>query len=434
MTPTLTGKTVFRLCALAVVLLVLYALASLLTAIKFLGADALMTSLPYPHTALLTDTLGHLAIVSGLMGAGLWIAASSRPEAQIGAPSALRLLGRSWWVIVALSALAALLHITDGRSGVDLPALLRLAQAAAMIAAIGLVWRAAPARSGVVLVWLIGLIIHVVGLILALLPFDHPLTVWTARSLALNVQTGGLMLAALAVIYWLLHRISDVTPGWAQSSLYTTAGLLVITAAARIVSDLVGLLPTGSLDTFSALLSGAAVIAWLIVLAHAYHALSRRNPTQTLAGHWIILAYLAWFINALISAAASVPALRPNLAGTRAADAADALIALGLIAIVLAGINQITAELRGENRRITGLIPVWLVSAGAIGGGLLLAIAGIVQAYLERAVQLGYLETQALLVPLYVGWVAALILIALGAVSYGLGLAARRPCWREEAR
>lgn len=434
MTPTLIGKTVFHLCALAVVLLVLYALAALLTAIKFLGADALMTSAPYPHTALLTDTLGHLAIVSGLLGAGLWIAASSRPDHQIAAPSALGLLGRGWLVVVVLSTLAALLHITDGRSGVDLPALLHIAQAGVLVGAVGLIGRAAAARSGVVLVWMVGLILHVAGLLLLLIPFDHPLTAWTARSLALTVQTGGLMLAALGVIYWLLHRVSDVTPGWAQSSLYTTAGLLVIAAAARIVSDLAGLLPTGSLDTFSALLSGAAVVGWLIVLAHAYHALSRRNSTQTLAGHWIVLAYLAWFIGALISAAASVPALRPNLAGTRALDAADSLIALGLVAIVLAAINHITAELRGENRRITGLIPVWLVSAGAIGGSLLLAIAGIVQAYLERAVQLGYLETQALLVPLYIGWVAALILIALGAVSYGLGLYARRPRWREEVR
>ncbi|MGQ9908775.1 MAG: hypothetical protein ACUVS2_08070 [Candidatus Flexifilum sp.] len=426
------NRVAFRLSALAVIAFIGHILAALVTAFKFLGPDPLLTSLPYPHARLLADTLGHLAIVSGLLGAGLWIAASSRPENQSAAPGALRLLERGWIGIAALSALAALLDITDGRSGIDLPGWLRLLQAAILLGAVVLVWRSAHGRGGVILVWALGLIVHAGGLMLALLPLAGPSTVWMARAAAVDLQIGGLLLAALALIYWLLPRIADVTADWAQSSLYTAAGLVTLAIAARIAADLTALLPTDSLDAFSALLNGAAVIAWLIILAHGYHALSRRNAVQTLAGHWIVLAGLAWLFSALIGAAAALPALRPYLAGTRTLDAAAELTAAGLIAAVLGGITALAVEARGANRSITGLIPVWLISTGAIGGGLLLAIAGIVQAYLERAVSIGYLDAQALLVPLYVGWAGGIGLIGLGALVYGLGVYARRPRWREE--
>jgi nitric oxide reductase subunit B len=432
MSASSADRVAFRLGALAVIAFIGHILAALVTAFKFLGPDPLLTSLPYPHARLLADTLGHLAIVSGLLGAGLWIAASSHPESWSAAPGALRLLERGWIGIAVLSALAALLDITDGRSGIDLPGWLRLLQAAILLGAIVLVWRSAHGRGGVIFVWALGLIVHAGGLMLALLPFAGPSTVWMARAAAVDLQIGGLLLAALALIYWLLPRIADVTADWAQSSLYTAAGLVTLAIAARITADLTALLPTNSLDAFSALLNGAAVIAWLIILAHSYHALSRRNAVQTLAGHWIVLAGLAWLFSALIGATAALPALRPYLAGTRALDAAAELTAAGLIAAVLGGITALAAEARGANRGITGLIPVWLISVGAIGGGLLLAIAGIVQAYLERAVSIGYLDAQALLVPLYVGWAGGIGLIGLGALVYGLGVYARRPRWREE--
>lgn len=432
MNAPLAHRVAFRLCALAVIAFIGHILAALLTALKFLGPDPLQTSLPYPHTRLLADTLGHLAIVSGLLGAGLWVAVSARPESRIDPAAALRLLERGWIGTVALSALIALLDITDGRSGIDLPGWLRLLQAAILLGAVAVVWRTARERGGVILIWALGLIIHTGGMLLAFLPFNGPAAIWTTRAAATNLQVGGLLLAALALTYWLLPRIADLTADWAQSRLYTAAGLVVLAIAARITADLTALLPTDSLDAFSAVLNGAAVISWLIILAHGYHALSRRHRVQTLAGHWIVLANLAWLFSALIGAAATLPALRPYLAGTRILDAAVELTAIGLIAAVLGGIAAMAAEGRGENRRITGPLPVWLISTGAIGGGLLLAIAGIVQAYLERAVSIGYLDAQTLLVPLYIGWAGGVGLIGLGALVYGLELYAQRPRWGEE--
>jgi hypothetical protein len=39
----------------------------------------------------------------------------------------------------------------------------------------------------------------------------------------------------------------------------------------------------------------------------------------------------------------------------------------------------------------------------------------------------GYLDTQALIVPLYIGWVMGLIVLLLGIVLYALGFWSHRP-------
>jgi nitric oxide reductase subunit B len=72
-------------------------------------------------------------------------------------------------------------------------------------------------------------------------------------------------------------------------------------------------------------------------------------------------------------------------------------------------------------------MPFWLVAFGIVGGGLALGGAGAVQVYLERILSLGYLETQTLLIPLYVGWVLGGLALALGVLVYALGFWKRRP-------
>jgi len=56
-----------------------------------------------------------------------------------------------------------------------------------------------------------------------------------------------------------------------------------------------------------------------------------------------------------------------------------------------------------------------------------LAAAGVVQVYLERLLSIGYLDTQALLVPLYIGWIMGMIVLLLGIVLYALGFWSHRP-------
>jgi hypothetical protein len=67
------------------------------------------------------------------------------------------------------------------------------------------------------------------------------------------------------------------------------------------------------------------------------------------------------------------------------------------------------------------------VAFGIIGSGLALGLAGVVQTFLERQLSVGYLDTQTLLVPLYTGWFAGLVVLALGIGLYTLIFWLRRP-------
>jgi nitric oxide reductase subunit B len=122
--------------------------------------------------------------------------------------------------------------------------------------------------------------------------------------------------------------------------------------------------------------------------------------------------------------------IRDFTTGTRLSDLQTTLMQFAVVALLLGVFNQAAAELRGQNRRITGLMPFWLVAFGVVGGGAGLAAAGVAQVYLERLLSVGYLETQTLLIPLYTLWFIGLILLAFGVLIYALGFWARRPMRR----
>jgi nitric oxide reductase subunit B len=171
-----------------------------------------------------------------------------------------------------------------------------------------------------------------------------------------------------------------------------------------------------------------APVFYLIFAAHSYRALSSRNPTVTLAAHWYTMGLLLLLLGpGLLGGLQAAPGIRQWTAGTRLSDLQTTLTALAVVAIVLGVINQAAAEVRGQNRRVTGLAPFWLVSFGVIGGGAALAGAGIAQTYLERILGMGYLETQTLIVPLYALWVLGWLSVALGTGIYALAFWARRP-------
>ena len=166
----------------------------------------------------------------------------------------------------------------------------------------------------------------------------------------------------------------------------------------------------------------------LIFAAHSYRALSDRNPTHTLAAHWYALSLLLFLLGmGLLGAVQAAPDVTIWTIGTRLSDLQSTLILLAVVAMTLGVINQATAELRGQNRRVTGLMPFWLVAFGIIGSGLALGLAGVMQTFLERKLSVGYLDTQTLLIPLYSGWVVGLGALALGVLVYGLIFWLRRP-------
>jgi nitric oxide reductase subunit B len=227
-------------------------------------------------------------------------------------------------------------------------------------------------------------------------------------------------LAAVALVFWLMHRFSSITPVWADMSLYTVAGLLALAGA---------LVTLTTLSPDSPLLGGASAIViallYLIFASHSYRALSDRNATNTLAAHWTALGVLLLLLGGVLGGLQAP--VRLWTAGTRLSDLQPTLALLAVVAIILGVVNQAAAEMRGDNRRVTGLAPFWLVAFGVIGGGLALAGAGLVQVYLERILSIGYLDTQALLEPLHALWVGGQGLFALGVGWYTLVFWLRRP-------
>ncbi|GAB1421276.1 hypothetical protein MASR2M15_14310 [Anaerolineales bacterium] len=116
-----------------------------------------------------------------------------------------------------------------------------------------------------------------------------------------------------------------------------------------------------------------------------------------------------------------------SVQGTQLIYAHEWMLQFAFVALLLGTGNQISAELRKNNSRVTGLLPFWMVSFGLLGGGLAMLIAGITQTYLERILNIGYLQSQTYLIPLYQFWILSLLSLTLGLVIYAWGFHSRRP-------
>jgi nitric oxide reductase subunit B len=399
----------------------LYGIASLVAGVKFLAADdPLLTVLPYNQAGALANVLLNLTVLTGLVGGGLYLAGQQRINGLF-----LRLSGIVWTILLILAVLAGLFGLLAGRNLLELPLVLNALLAVGLLLVLLTVIPAIKAP--MVQLWIVGLLLVLVSILLGALPANDYVQDRGLRALALGLQMNiAYPLMALTLGYWLMHRFSDLTPAWLEQDIYIAAGLVLLAGICLTfarVQTAAGWVTT--VGNFAAVL---APLFYLLVIARCYPALTQRNGTHTLAAHWFTLSILLFFLAfGLVAAAQLAPAIRPYTLGTRLTDLQSTLTLLAPVMMSLGVINQATAELRGQNWRITGLTPFWLVSVGILGGGLALAIAGVVQVYLERLLSVGYLDTQALIVPLYIGWVMGLIVLLLGIILYALGFWSHRP-------
>ncbi|GIL13394.1 MAG: hypothetical protein BroJett038_21140 [Chloroflexota bacterium] len=419
-----TQKIAYAFFAQTVLLVMLYAAAALLGAVKFLSpADPLALALPYHQIGGLTNVLLLLAGLTGLLGGGLYAAGEGdRAVNEMLLGYAFRL----WTALLILAVAAGLLGLLEGRHLLELPPVLDALQIVTLALVLVAVGSRAP-RTPVIQVWMIGLGLSVVGTIIGLLPpgdyrQDRALRV-LSTGLTLNIAHP---LMAAAVGFWLMRRFSNVTEEWADTGVYSVAGMVTLAGA------LVSLTPLVALGETAPVLGNIAVFAvpvlYAIFAAHAYRALADRSHSRTLSAHWFALALALFLLGmGLLGALQAAPGVGVWTLGTRLTDLQITLTALAPAAMSLGAANQAAAELRGQNRRVTGLTPFWLVSFGLIGGALALGAAGVAQALTERRLGLGYLDVQALVEPLYALWVVGLLLVALGAAIYALTFWLRRP-------
>ncbi|MCU0513479.1 MAG: hypothetical protein MUE40_13035 [Anaerolineae bacterium] len=407
---TTTRRLIYRLGGLTVALAVLHTILALLAAVAWLLPDV-VTAQTLAHLS--ADWL-MLALFSGWLLAGLYLAQDRRSAARLRDEPALRGLVAAWSVAALLLPPARLL--------LPLPPLALLPAVAALLC-VALVFRSLdadsllrarprpprPEEGTARATWTIALRLWAAGLLLAAL-------LYPAAGRAALIA-GGLPVS-VALLFWLMPRYSQVSAAWcatgalAQGSLLTLAGGLALLAPVGEVAG--GLL-------------WAVVLPPVMLLAHLYRACTRHQPVYTLAAHYSVLAGVLWL------AALSVlggPLLFPGIAALAGpaglAAAQHNLILGGLLATVLAVLNQMAAELRGENRRVTGLLPFWLISSGMLFGGLAQAAAALVALYLDGLLRLEAGRSAALQLPLAALASLPAALLAAGLVLYALGWRARR--------
>jgi len=295
-----------------------------------------------------------------------------------------------------------------------------------LVVFVGLLLGARPDPTAAVLI--IGVVFVALGLLLNLLPAgDIQMAVMQDTLGRGSLYFIGYPLAGIGLVFWLAGRFSRVSPEWTQQGVFSCGALAILAGICLIAARLTTVVEGGIPQVVSA--AGIVVIplAYVIIAAHIYRTLSERNGTATLASHWTALAALCWLIVAALSAIFAIPGAALYVAGTQLAQAQTALFGLGVLAIILGMMNQSGAELRGENTRITGLMPFWLVAFGGIGVVLLQAAVGVAQIFTARVSGIGFLDTEAAIAPLYLLRAACLILLAAGALIYLAGFWARRP-------
>lgn len=397
------GLATYRLLGLVVALLLLYALCLSLSALHHLPSQPFEDLIEYEAIERLGERAFQFTVFSGLIGAGLMMAGE-----RLRLRSALLL--QRIWTALAVGSLAL--------SPTQLDGALDLAAALALLLTLALTVRAAQGDASVYLrVWQIGLLL--IGISFAAAPLPEDRALGALRAFQLQVA---FPIAGLSVMFWLMRRYSRVEAEWAADGLRITA-LLVFLGG--------GLISLGRLD-LSAVVSLAATplipLCYIILAGHSYRALSSRNENASLAPHWIALATLFWLVGGGFLGALSIqPAIAEAMRGTFLSHTQEWLAQWVLLAIVLAVVNQGAASLRGDNRRVTGYIPLWLIAFGAGLASIVEACRGVAQIILRDLAAVEASALPELLLPLTVVWIICLSAVAAGILIYALGFWLRRP-------
>jgi hypothetical protein len=258
-------------------------------------------------------------------------------------------------------------------------------------------------------IWTLGLLVVIVSFFMSE-PFVERIRLYL-----------GYPLIAVALGFWLMRQFSNITPAWAELGLRVVAGELILAGI------LLATMPLMSNRVSYVALVVVMVMYWIFA-AHSYRALSDRNQTQTLAAHWYALAVMMFLVGpGFLGAVQAVPAVFSVAQNTHLFQLAGLSVRLGAVAVLLGVANQAAAEMRGENRRVTGLIPFWLMSFGIVIAGVGMGGAGLIQVYLVHILAVSAFEMHKLAQPLYLIWCSGQGMMGVGITIYVLTFWLRRP-------
>jgi hypothetical protein len=421
---TTAQRAVYHVFSTCVALLAAYAVSSLLAAVQFLPPPVLNGWIDASHIGPFSRVCLALALPGLAVAAGWHMVLAERIAHTTDDAAWWWRLARAWrvlaWLVVAAGALGQL----EGRYALEVPVVLDVVMGVWLVLGFAVVALNVQAWSPGWLVYGLGMAVVVVCHVLGIAALAHPVQDRVLRVAAVNAQLlVGLLLVAVAVCFWLMRRFSNVRQPWADQGAASVGGLMVVAGALLSIIPLAGLGLSGGLALLGAVW---APLACVVYAAHAYRALSDHNAAQTLASHYVALHVVLVLAVGALGSALLLPDVAALAQGTRLPEAHYSLAQWAVLAALLGMVNQAASEMRQSSQRVTGLTPFWLLSAGAVLAGITLLAAGAAQVLLERRLNVGYLDTQTLLAPLYLGWIVGVAGLALGLCLYALGYRARQ--------
>ncbi len=395
------GKAIYQFLSLTVVLLLLYAIGFLLSAVYQLPAHPLAELVSAEPIDDFASLMFKLAILTGYLGAGIMMAGE-----------ALSVVAVMWWwrIWAVVAVLVVALSISEFSQV--------LGSATALILLFLLAWSVkAGARTIFVRVWQIGMLL--IAISLATTGYSAAPLADVLAAFQVHVAFG---LCGLSILFWLMPRYSHIEREWAQD------GLAIVAALVFLGGSLISLGRLGLPTLISLGATPLIALCYVILASHSSRALRSRNENASLATHWIALATLFWLVGGGFLGALSIqPGISAAMRGTDLEVAQSWLSGWVSLTIALAFVNEAATSLRGDNRRVTGYLPYWLIAFGAALSTIALACRGVVQIYLRDIAAAELMAEAELLMPLTLVWIICLLAVAAGIVAFALGFWLRWP-------
>lgn len=396
---THTGKIVYQMLGQIVILLMVYAMLFLLSATQSLPYFTIAHLIPSNLIVSLTECILHLVILTGIVTAGMVMCNADN-----------RYLLRLYY------AWTGLIIITLLFTGFDIAPLLDSLTALLLFGYLGLsLWSQPP--SPFLRIWRVGIVLIIVSIVVQWVVTDR----WLAVILLFRVHVA-YSVTGISIMFWLMTHWSNVRAEWARDGVMIVSWLIAFAGVLMSIAPL-------ALPSFIGFFSAFVVpVCYMILAGHSYRALRDRNQNLSLSPHWIAIAVLLWLAGGgFLGTLSTQVGIQQWLQGTRLAQAQHWFLIWGMLAIILSLVNNTATQLRGENRRVTGYMPLWLIAFGSGFGGVVLGCAGVVEIYLLRFLTIDRATVETLLIPLSIVWIVCLLIVAIGIAIYALGFWIRRP-------
>ncbi len=395
------GKAIYQFLSLTVILLFFYAAGFMLSALSLLPASPLAEFTSAEVSRQFAGRMFNLLCLTGCLGAGIMMASESLPDTTL-----------KWWRGLWFATVAIAVALSPFEVGQALNWGISIVLLVLLVSSVG-----AGASSSYMRVWQFGILLISVGLVAT--PLLPAAAAEAQKAFQIHVA---LPLCALSIMFWLMPRYSDLDRQWAEESLKLVAILLCLGGS---------LISLGRLSPPAVIGLGAApliVLSTIILANHSARALRNRNANNSLSPHWIALATLFWLVAAGFLGALSVQGeVSAAMAGTDLTVAQNWLGSWVTVAVILAFVNEAASSLRGDNRRVTGYAPFWLIGFGVGLAFVAQLCRGVAQIYLREVAAVTEVAEAELLLPITALWIICLLAVAVGIVIYALGYFLRLP-------